>query len=128
MKNLAEDLRTYWLGKTGLPNLWYEYIPEETGFPCCRFAYEGFNREPTSNRFSIDTYKLEFAVFAVDAVSSFTIGQKALNHIQAYQTDEVVNVRCVPEQFSTPVEAGERTVWGFRFTAEFSIMHDGDNQ
>lgn len=126
MIKLADKLSQYWKTNQALPVLWYEYVPEGNDYPVARFEMTGFGRDYASSGFALDKYQVEFNVYDLGAGEAFDKGQQALTHIGSFGGDDIVNVKTAPETFATPVEAGEKTVWGFKFVAEFTVIHEGE--
>lgn len=127
MIRLTDLLLAHWATNqpSALPTLWYEYIPQEHAFPVCRFEITGFGRDYASSNTSMDRYQIEFNAFDTTPEGAFDAGQRGLSHVSTFGGDFIVNVRCVPETFATPVDAGGKAVWGFRFTAEITVIHEG---
>lgn len=126
MIKLADQLKTYWATNQALPPLWYEYVPEGHDYPVARFEINGFGRDYASSSIAMDRYQIEFNVYDIEAGMAFDKGQQALTFIGGYDAEQIVNVKTAPESFATPVDAGGAAVWGFRFVAEITVIHEGE--
>lgn len=130
MINLPALIKSHWDTNPALPPLYIQYVPQSVvddgGFPLAQFEFTGFGRRQTNSPLTLDIFKTRFAIFHENCFSAFDLGQKALDHMYTFDNQAIYNTTIAPEEFATPVEAGKKIVWAFKFTIDFKLSDHTD--
>lgn len=119
---VPKELVDFWNSLPGdLPSLRLEYAPD-LPLPQATYRSTGFARETLNAGFKEDIHRYEIAVIDDSPVDAFETGMDTAGLLDAFDPPGLVLCTVQPEQFATPMKAGQLDVWVFKINLTIRII------
>jgi hypothetical protein len=120
---LPQAIAEYWNANTvGLPQLFYEYSPEEVPLPVAIYDPAGFYFDAGNLNFRMDTYRYTFNLYSNDAPTTYQFGFVAISFMYKFAYPGLIMVTVKPGDMATPMTVGQQTVWNYEFSVDFQVQ------
>lgn len=119
---VPKELKEFWDALPGdLPPLRLEYS-DDLPLPQATYRSTGFARESLNGGFKEDVHRYELAVMFDNAVDAYETGMDAAALLDAFDPPGLVLCTVQPEQYATPMKAGQLDVWTFKISLTLRII------